>query len=84
VLGTTEWILPEDLPEVLLETKVTGDDSRTTYHQAVVQTKKQIILRAFAEAKNDHNEAARLLGIHPNYLQRLIRTLNLDLPMLGR
>ena len=75
VLGTTEWILPEDLPEAVLETKVT-ERSMKTYHAAVVQNKKEIILRALEEAKNNQTEAARLLGIHPNYLQRLIRNLN--------
>ena len=77
VLGTTEWILPEDLPESVLETKMSGG-SMTTYHTAVVQNKKQIILRALEEAKKNHAEAARLLGIHPNYLRRLIHNLNLD------
>lgn len=77
VLGTTEWILAEDLPEPVLETKMT-DGSITTYHAAVVQNKKQIILRALEEAKKNNIEAARLLGIHPNYLQRLIRNLNLE------
>ena len=43
----------------------------------MVQNKKQIILRALDQAKNDQAEAARLLGIHPTYLQRLIRNLNL-------
>ena len=76
VLGTTEWILPEDLPEAVLETKLT-DGSMTTYHAAVVQNKQQIIMRALEEAKQSHIEAARLLGIHPNYLQRLMRNLNL-------
>jgi len=76
VLGITEWILPEDLPEAVLETKVT-DGPSTTYHAAVVQNKKQIILSALEEAKQNQIEAARLLGIHPNYLQRLIRNLNL-------
>jgi transcriptional regulator with GAF, ATPase, and Fis domain len=78
VLGTTEWILPEDLPEALLETRVTAAGSLTTYHQAVVQNKKQMILRAIEDANHNHVEAARLLGIHPNYLQRLIRNLNLS------
>jgi Nif-specific regulatory protein len=77
VLGTTEWILPEDLPEAVLEAKETGG-STTTYHASVVQNKKQIILRALEEANKNHIEAARLLGIHPNYLQRLIRNLNLE------
>jgi len=77
VLGNTEWILPEDLPEAVLEMRETGG-STTTYHAAVVQNKKQIILRALEEANKNHTEAARLLGIHPNYLQRLIRNLNLE------
>ena len=77
VLGTSELIRPEDLPEALLERQVTVDQSVTTYHQAVVQNKKEIILRALDQAKNDHTEAARLLGIHPSYLQRLIRNFNL-------
>jgi len=78
VLGTTEWILPEDLPEPVLETKMTAGGAMTTYHAAVIQSKKQIILNALEEAKKNHTEAARLLGIHPNYLQRLIRNLNLE------
>jgi Nif-specific regulatory protein len=83
VLGTTEWILPEDLPEALLESKVTADGSVTTYHEAVVQNKREIILRAIERANNNHAEAARLLGIHPNYLQRLIRNLNLGHRLYG-
>ncbi|HEV8428364.1 MAG TPA: sigma 54-interacting transcriptional regulator [Pyrinomonadaceae bacterium] len=79
VLGTTEWILPEDLPEALLETRVTADGSSTKYHEAVVQNKKEMIRRALGEANQNHAEAARLLGIHPNYLQRLIRNLNLTI-----
>ena len=78
VLGTTDWILPEDLPEALLESKVTSDGSITTYHEAVVQNKRQLILRALEQSKDNRTEAARLLGIHPNYLQRLIRNLNLS------
>jgi len=66
VLGTTEWILPEDLPESALETKMTAGGAMTTYHAAVVQNKKQIILNALEEAKKNHTKAARLLGTHPN------------------
>ena len=77
VLGTTEWILPDDLPENLLEREVTSDKSIANYHEAVIQNKKQIILHALERANGDPAEAARLLGIHPNYLQRLFRNLNL-------
>lgn len=78
VLGTTEWILPEDLPEAVLETDVASAKARTSYHESVVQSKKEIVLRAVEQANRNYSEAARLLGIHPNYLHRLIRNLNLS------
>ena len=77
VLGTTDWILPEDLPEAVLETELT-DKTANGYHDAVVQSKKEILLHAVEQAQNNYNEAARLLGIHPNYLHRLMRNLNLS------
>ena len=78
VLGTTDLILPEDLPEALLESESTRTAaSATSYHDAVAQTKKQIILTAMEKAKGNYTEAAKLLGVHPNYLHRLVRNLNL-------
>src|SRR5882724_1792880 len=78
VLGTTDLILPEDLPEAVLETEVSPPTtSLLKYHEAVTQTKKQIILNAVTEAKGNYTDAAKLLGVHPNYLHRLIRNLNL-------
>ncbi|MGH9967459.1 MAG: sigma 54-interacting transcriptional regulator [Pyrinomonadaceae bacterium] len=77
VLGTTERILPEDLPEAVLETEPLPTSSAAGYHEAVTQTKKEIILQAMDQAKGSYTEAAKLLGVHPNYLHRLIRNLNL-------
>jgi Nif-specific regulatory protein len=77
VLGTSDLILPEDLPEALLETAKPADKSNTSYHDAVTQTKKQIILKALEQAKGNYTTAAKLLGVHPNYLHRLIKNLNL-------
>jgi len=34
-------------------------------------------LNAFEQAQGNYTEAARLLGLHPNYLHRLIRNLNM-------
>ena len=76
VLGTTDRILPEDLPESLLESEPPTAPA-TNYHDAVAQTKKQIILNAMQQAKGSYTEAAKILGVHPNYLHRLIRNLNL-------
>jgi DNA-binding NtrC family response regulator len=77
VLGTTEQILPEDLPEALLETVAAESLQSAKYHEAVAQTKKQIILDAMEQASGNYTEAARILEVHPNYLHRLIRNLNL-------
>ena len=48
-----------------------------TYHTAVAQAKKAIILNAMDQTQGNFNDAAKLLGVHPNYLHRLVRNLNL-------
>jgi DNA-binding NtrC family response regulator len=77
VLGTTDLILPEDLPETVLETKVSAPVATAGYHEAVTRTKRDIILKAIEQANGNFTEAGKILGIHPNYLHRLIRNLNL-------
>ncbi len=77
VLGTTDFLLLEDLPEAVLETEPRPEATATRYHEAVAQTKKQIIIRAMEDSKGNYTEAAKLLGVHPNYLHRLIRNLKL-------
>jgi Nif-specific regulatory protein len=77
VLGTTELILPEDLPEFLLQKHSQPDLEITDYHQAIKETKRQLVLKVLGQANGNYLNAARLLGIHPNNLHRLIRELNL-------
>jgi Nif-specific regulatory protein len=79
VLGATDTILPEDLPESVLEsaTPTTAGAGASQYHEAIKQAKRQLILRAVEQAGGSYIEAARLLGVHPNYLHRLIRNLDL-------
>jgi len=77
VLGTADAILPEDLPESLLERESVPGLSEAKYHTAVKDLKKKLILSAIEEAKGNLTEAARLLGVHPNYLHRLIRNLDI-------
>jgi transcriptional regulator with GAF, ATPase, and Fis domain len=76
VLGSTQWVLPEDLPEEVVETEPAGV-ADTHYHETVKESKKDLILKAVQQTSGNYTEAARLLGIHPNYLHRLIRNLNL-------
>lgn len=77
VLGTTERILAEDLPEAILETETPAAPAGSRYHEALAETKKQLIVESVSQAKGNYTEAAKLLGVHPNYLHRLIRNLKL-------
>ena len=43
--------------------------------------KKQLILSAFEQSGGSITETAKLLGLNPNYLHRLIRNLDLRLAL---
>lgn len=75
VLGVSESVLPEDLPETLLESA--PRDSSAKYHSSVGQAKREAILDAYEQGNGDYKQAAKLLGLHPNYLLRLVRNLKL-------
>jgi Nif-specific regulatory protein len=77
VLGVSETICPEDLPESVLEKDPAPGTQEAKYHAAVTQLKKHLILTALEETKGNYTEAARTLGVHANYLHRLVRNLNL-------
>jgi Nif-specific regulatory protein len=81
VLGSSEWIAPEDLPDNFLEIETEKNDGEigknTNYHDAIRETKKDLIRKAFAEARGNYTEAAKVLDVHPNYLHRLIRNLDI-------
>jgi DNA-binding NtrC family response regulator len=84
VLGSSEAIVPEDLPEAMIEAGAHvaspahgGDVAVAQFHAAINQAKKELIVKACNAAGGNYNAAARLLGLHPNYLHRLIRNLAL-------
>ena len=81
VVGSSTFILPEDLPETLLETSPISPASSARYHDAVRNLKKQLILGAFEQSGGSITETAKLLGLNSNYLHRLIRNLDLRLAM---
>jgi DNA-binding NtrC family response regulator len=76
VLGSSDVILPEDLPESLLERTPPPDMTEAKYHAAIKDLKKHLIVDAVEQTRS-YAEAARILGVHPNYLHRLIRNLEL-------
>jgi len=77
VLGSTELILVEDLPEALVEETATEGEPVTALHEGLREAKKALIERAIEQAGGKYTEAAGILGVHPNHLFRLIKTLNL-------
>jgi transcriptional regulator with GAF, ATPase, and Fis domain len=77
VLGEGEVIEVEDLPESLIESGPAAGGDLPRFHEAVQQAKRQLILEAVEATQCNYTEAANRLGLHPNYLHRLIRNLNL-------
>ncbi|MBV8897909.1 MAG: sigma 54-interacting transcriptional regulator [Acidobacteriaceae bacterium] len=76
VLGDEDLVIPDDLPEALLET-APPDQATGKYHSSVRETKKEAIIEAYVQARGDYKQAAKLLDLHPNYLLRLVRNLGL-------
>jgi len=77
-LGVGDEITPEDLPSELLEVELTADAEVPAYHAAVRRARQQIVERAFVQASGNHVHAAAILGLHPNNLHRLVRTLQIQ------
>jgi transcriptional regulator with GAF, ATPase, and Fis domain len=77
VMSVSDVILPEDLPETILERDSPPGVNAAKYHIALKDLKKKLILDAIEESHGNYTEAARVLGVHPNYLHRLIRNLDI-------
>ena len=75
VLGTASEIRPEDLPRCVLE--LSTPESEAKYHCAMKLSKKRLVVQALEQANGHYIEAAKILGLHPNSLLRLIRNLGL-------
>jgi len=77
VLGVTELILPEDLPEVLFESEAESSAQSDDYHHLVNEAKSLIVMKTIEGADGNYTVAAKRLGLHPTNLHRIIRNLKL-------
>lgn len=77
VMGSSDAVLLEDLPESLLEQESAVEMHEGKYHASLKELKKQLIIDAVEQTRGNYVEAAGILGVHPNYLHRLIRNLAL-------
>ncbi|HSS96344.1 MAG TPA: sigma 54-interacting transcriptional regulator, partial [Terriglobales bacterium] len=77
VLGPSDVVHVEDLPEAVVIRDMPAGVKETQYHLALTDLKKKLILKALQDTSGNYTEAARLLGLHVNYLHRLISNLGL-------
>jgi transcriptional regulator with GAF, ATPase, and Fis domain len=77
VMGSPDMLLLEDLPESLQEQSPPEEMHEGKYHASVKELKKQLIIDAVVHTLGNYVEAATILGVHANYLHRLIRNLRL-------
>ena len=77
VLGSSDDILAGRSTGSVARTHPPPGVREAKYHVSVKELKKRLIQNALEEAHGNYTEAAHLLGVHPNYLHRLIRNLDL-------
>ena len=78
VMGSSDSILPADLPAKLLNEDY-AEHKGGSYVEAVLQFKRGLVREAIRKSGANRSEAARILGVHPNYLHRLMNKLGVKL-----
>ena len=76
VLGSSEMIQPDDLPETLLESSAHEADAEG-FHGKVAASKREIIQDALQRSGGNVAQAARDLDLQVTYLHRLIKNLGI-------
>jgi len=77
VLGCADKIVADDLPAAVLQSSTALPRDGAAYHRAVLDVKRRLILDAIDRSGGNYTAAARLLGINPTYLHRLVNNLQL-------
>jgi transcriptional regulator with GAF, ATPase, and Fis domain len=80
ILGQDETIGLDDLPDVVAEQLTSHPDgaaARFRFRDAIERAKTALVTEALEASGGNHTAAAHLLGLHPNYLHRLIRNLKM-------
>ncbi len=79
VLGQGPKITSHDLPSRIIGTEAakTPLDSRS-YHEGMEATRRELVVRALAQAQGNRAAAAKALGLHRTHLMKLIKSLGID------
>jgi transcriptional regulator with PAS, ATPase and Fis domain len=78
VLGQGPEIDLKDLPPRIVAPESTTPSQSLSYREAIGSFKREVILRALAQAEGNHAAAAKILGLHEKYLFRLIKSLQME------
>jgi DNA-binding NtrC family response regulator len=78
VLGEGPIVDLVDLPQSIAEISAGRSGDSTSYRQAVNALRKELIGRALAQSGGNQAAAARILGLHRKYLQRVIKSLSME------
>jgi Nif-specific regulatory protein len=77
VLGSTDSILRDDLPEHILSSGLVSAPGEGGYHEGLQKAKRDLVSHALAVSGGDYRAAAQLLKIDLTYIYRLVRSLGL-------
>jgi Nif-specific regulatory protein len=78
VLGGSEWIQADDLPESVLEAGSPEPGGSVTLYDRLRDAKRDVVVDALRRTGGNFTHAGELLGVHANHLHRLVRTLEID------
>lgn len=79
ILSSGEWIGPDDFPSEMSKavSEPASEDELVPLQEGIRSKKRQMIMEAFRKAGGSYVETAKILDVHPNYLHRLIKTLDI-------
>ena len=79
VMGVTDILLPEDLPDLMVDADTVDDGSGGSglLDDAIREAKRHAIEKAMDQTGGNQSEAAKLLGVHSVHLSRLSKSLKI-------
>ncbi len=78
VLGKGPKITLNDLPSRVLGTETRTSSDSQSYHQAIDDYRRELIVKALSEAQGNRAAAAKALGLHRTHLMKLLKSLRID------
>jgi DNA-binding NtrC family response regulator len=78
VLGQGPKVVLHDLPPGIAGTNQVSPSADLSYHEAIDAARREMVLKALAQARGNRTAAAKILGLHKTHLLRLIKSLRID------